>query len=137
MDKKIVGLVGAISGLASFDTAQAATVAGPNATELLGARSYAELLDPIPNALALLWEVEAADAARARRVSGADPDMKLAAHHHHHHHHRYHHHHHHHHMYRHHHHHHHHHRWYQGRYWEYGEGPCWLRTPIGWVWTCR
>ena len=112
MDKKIVGIVGAISGLASLDTAQAAAVAGPNAPGLLGARSYAELLDPIPNALALLWEVEAADAARARRAS--DPDVKLAAHHHHH-----------------------HHRWYQGRYWDYGEGPCWLRTPIGWVWTCR
>jgi hypothetical protein len=134
MDKKIVGMVGAISGLASFDTAQAATATGPNATELLGARSYAELLDPIPNALTLLWEVEAADAAREGRVSATDPNVRLAAHHHHHHHHRYHHHHHHHHLYR---HHHHHHRWYQGRYWEYGEGPCWTRTPIGWIWTCR
>src|ERR1700674_912273 len=115
MDKKIVGLVGAFSGWASFDTAQAATVAGPNATELLGPRSYAELLDPIPNALALLWEVTAADAARDGRVSGADPDVKLVGmrargHHHHHHHHRfYHHHHHHHHRFYHHHHHHHHH----------------------------
>ena len=61
----IVGLVGAISGLASLDAAQAATVAGPNATEVLGARSYAELLDPIPNALAMLREVEAADPAPA------------------------------------------------------------------------
>lgn len=132
MDKKIVGMVGAISGLASLDSAQAATAPGPSATELLGARSYAELLDPIPNALALLWEVETADAAREGRVSGTDPNMRLAAHHHHHH--RYHHHHHHHHLY---HHHHHHHRWYRGRYWEYGEGPCWARTPIGWIWTCR
>src|ERR1700719_1991441 len=97
MDKKIVGLVGAISGFASLDTTHAATVAGPNATELLGARSYADLLDPIPNALSLLWEVEAADAARVGRESGADPNMKLARHHHHHHH-SYHHHHHHHHM---------------------------------------
>jgi hypothetical protein len=29
MDKKVIGLVGAISGLASLDTAQAATAAGP------------------------------------------------------------------------------------------------------------
>jgi hypothetical protein len=124
MDNKIVGLVGAISGLASLDAAQAATVAGPNATEVLGARSYAELLDPIPNALALLREVEAADPAPAGSGAdpsvGADPNMKVAAHHHHHHHHRYrhhhhhhhhrwwYHHHHHHHRYRHHHHHHHH-----------------------------
>ena len=71
MDNKIVGLVGAISGLASLDAAQAATVAGPNATEVLGARSYAELLDPIPNALALLREVEAADPAPGADSSAA------------------------------------------------------------------
>jgi hypothetical protein len=118
MDNKIVGLVGAISGLASLDAAQAATTAGPNATEVLGARSYAELLDPIPNALALLREVEAADDALAEQASGPDPNVKVAEHHHHHryrHHHHHHHHrwwyhhHHHHHRYRHHHHHHHHH----------------------------
>jgi hypothetical protein len=119
MDNKIVGLVGAISGLASLDAAQAATVAGPNATEVLGARSYAELLDPIPNALALLREVEAADDALVGRESAADPNVKIAEHHHHHHRYRHHHHHHHHrwwyhhhhhhHRYRHHHHHHHHH----------------------------
>src|ERR1700687_2818449 len=87
---KIVGLVGAISGLASLDAAQAATVAGPNATDDLGARSYAELLDPIPNALALLREVEAADPAPAGSgadpSAGADPNMKVAGDHHHQHH---------------------------------------------------
>jgi hypothetical protein len=51
MDKKIVGLVGAVSGLAmmtAVETAQARDV-----TEVLNPRSYAELLQPIPNAVAL------------------------------------------------------------------------------------
>jgi hypothetical protein len=26
--------------------------------------------------------------------------------------------------------------WYRGRWWGYGEGPCWRRTPVGWVWIC-
>ena len=74
MDKKIIGLVGAISGLASLDTAQAATAAGlPNGTELLGAKSYAELLEPIPNALASLREVEATDAGGWGIVSERTP----------------------------------------------------------------
>jgi hypothetical protein len=50
---KVVGLLGAISGLATLDAAQAATVETPN-TALTGARSFAELLEPIPNALAVL-----------------------------------------------------------------------------------
>ena len=27
--------------------------------------------------------------------------------------------------------------WYRGRWWAYGEGPCWRRTPVGWVWICE
>jgi len=116
MDKKIVGVVGVISGLASFDGAQAATEALPNTNELPAARSYAELLDPIPNALALLMALDAAQASAGLADPQAQsPDVKLAQyyhhhHHHHHHHHyrRYYHHHHHHHYYHHHHHHHHH-----------------------------
>jgi hypothetical protein len=114
MDKKIVGVVGVISGLASFDGAQAATEALPNTSELPAARSYAELLDPIPNALALLMAADAAQAsAELVDPQAQSPNVKLAQYHHHHHHHyRHYHHHHHHHYYHHHHHHHHHHHYY-------------------------
>ena len=47
MDKKIVGLVGAVSGLAMMTAVQAAQAR--QVTEVLNARSYAELLQPIPN----------------------------------------------------------------------------------------
>ena len=56
MDKKILGLVGAVSALAmmtAVETAQARQV-----TEVLNARSYAELLQPIPNAVALLMAAD-------------------------------------------------------------------------------
>jgi hypothetical protein len=26
--------------------------------------------------------------------------------------------------------------WYHGQWWDYGVGPCWQRTPIGWIWIC-
>ncbi len=121
MDKTIAGVIGAITGLASLDgAAQAATTPTPGPDALPGARSYAELLDPIPNAVALLRAADAA-AARERRdetVNGLKGDVQVADHHHHHHHRYYHHHHHHHHrvivirppwrVYRPHHHHHHH-----------------------------
>jgi hypothetical protein len=113
---KIVGLVGAISGLATLDGAQAATVESPNTTALNGARSFAELLAPIPNALAVLRAMDAAEAGRTGQEAGTDPNVTLVqyhhhhrAHHHHHHHRWFRHHHHHHHRNRHHHHHHHHH----------------------------
>jgi hypothetical protein len=100
MEKKLLGIVGAITGLASLNIAQAA-VATPNPSELKGAQSFADLLEAIPNAVAMLLAADAAaiDAARARKASGQDADLMLAQyhHHHHHHHHRYHHHHHHHH----------------------------------------
>src|SRR6478672_7690781 len=136
MDKKIVGLVGAISGLMSLSTAQATGVP-PTETALPSAQSFGELLDPIPNAAALL---RIADAAGRH----TNPNVKLVGDNHHHHHQHHHHHHHHHHNYHHHHHHHHHHNYhdhdsghgrhyYQGRWWDYGVGPCWQRTPIGWI----
>src|SRR6476659_7628287 len=81
MDKKIVGLVGAISGLMSLSTAQA-TAVPPTETALPSAHSFGELLDPIPNAAALL---RIADAAGRH----TNPNVKLVHdnHHHHHHHH--------------------------------------------------
>ena len=95
MDKKIVGLVGAVSGLAMMTAVEAPQAR--EVTEVLNAQSYAELLQPIPNAVALLMASDAVNAARAKAATEQDPNVKLAQyyHHHHHHHHWYHHHHHH------------------------------------------
>ena len=117
MDKKnVVGLVSAISGLLSFTTAQAVQVPDSE-SPLPKAQSYGELLDPIPNAAAVLRVANAA-AAAADRQNSSKPNVRLAYDHHHHHHHHhnywwwYHHHHHHHYRKYHHHHHHHHHHHY-------------------------
>jgi hypothetical protein len=109
VDQKIVGIVGAVAGLAALDATQGAATAAPNPQGFSNAKSYAELLDPIPNALALLREsdVAAASAPQDQKENG----VELAYYHHHHHHHwwrRYHHHHHHHWWRRYYHHHHHH-----------------------------
>ena len=50
MDKKIVGLLGAVATLGTFAAAEAA----PTPANVLQANSYADLLEPIPNAVALL-----------------------------------------------------------------------------------
>jgi hypothetical protein len=95
--------------LATVGTTQIAAAA-PDPEEVLQARSFAELLQPIPDATVLLAAAEAAS-ARELSADGESMDRRMQAqyyhHHHHHHHHwrRYHHHHHH---YYHHHHHHHH-----------------------------
>jgi hypothetical protein len=81
---KVVGLVGAISGLATLDGAQAASLESPNTTGLTSARSYAELLEPIPNALAVLKAVDAAEAARGALDDGSDANVMLVQYHHHH-----------------------------------------------------
>jgi hypothetical protein len=82
MDKKIAGLLGAAAALASLNGAQAATP--PDPTEVLKARSYADLLRPIPNAMAVLEAVD-------RAVGDPDANVQVAQfyveHHHHHHHH--------------------------------------------------
>lgn len=65
MDKKIAGLLGTVAGLASVTSAQATTSPGFNLSDSLQASSYAELLAPIPNAVALL---KADDAARAQKT---------------------------------------------------------------------
>jgi hypothetical protein len=67
MDKKIAGLLGAVGALASLNAAQAATT--PDPTEVLKAQSYADLLEPIPKAMATLKAVdESADAVGDRLV---------------------------------------------------------------------
>jgi hypothetical protein len=80
MDKKIAGLLGAAAAITTVTGAQAAP-----AQPLTAPASYRELLEPIPNAAAVL---KADDAAREQMT----PDAKLERvqwHHHHHHHHGY------------------------------------------------
>jgi hypothetical protein len=82
MDKKIAGLLGAAAALATVNGAHAATV---QATAPPPAASYMDLLQPLPNSLALL---KADDARRAEAGAGG---IQLAQYHHHHHHHHHHH----------------------------------------------
>ncbi len=84
MDRRIVGLVGALSTLAAPETVQATPAAAPNINDVLRVQSYAELLDPIPNAVALL---RAADAAPPPETSSVQLVQYYYHHHHHHHHH--------------------------------------------------
>lgn len=99
MHKTITGLLGAAATLGALSAAQAAPTQDPN--EALRANSFAELLEPIPNASAVLQAMDEKPAT--------ENNVQLAQfyyhHHHHHHHHRYWR------RWRHHHHHHHHHHW--------------------------
>ena len=85
MEKKIAGLLGAVATLGAFTTAQAAPMTNPAPAEILSANSFADLLEPIPNAVALLQVVD-----EAGPISTADENIQQAQfyyHHHHHHHH--------------------------------------------------
>lgn len=108
MEKKIAGLLGAMAAFGALTSAQAAPAPMALPTDPLQANSYADLLEPIPNAAATLKIVD------ERAPASADANIQLAQYHHHHHHHshwrrgpvvvigrhRHHHHHHHHHHYR-------------------------------------
>lgn len=85
MDKKIAGLLGAAAALTSMNAANAATQAP---TESFRAASYADLLNPVPNAVAALVADDAnrSNSPAAEELNG----VKVAQSHHHHHHHRYH-----------------------------------------------
>lgn len=85
MDKKIAGLLGAAAALTSMNAANAAT---PAPTESFRAASYADLLNPVPNAVAALVADDAnrSNSPAAEELNG----VKVAQWHHHHHHHRYH-----------------------------------------------
>ena len=77
-------LLGAVAALTSMTGANATT---PSPTETLQAASYADLLNPVPNAVAQLI---ADDAARSGKSSAEDVNgVQVAQMHHHHHHHRY------------------------------------------------
>jgi hypothetical protein len=94
LDKKLAGLLGAVAALGTIGTAQASTAPAP--TDVLAANSYAELLQPIPDASARLKALD-----EQQRAGTKEGGIQLAYRHHHHHHHHY--------RRRHHHHHHHHH----------------------------
>jgi hypothetical protein len=105
LDKTLISLLSGASALALLGGSQAC--AAPTVDEanvLQPARSFAELLDPIPNAENVLR-------AEDERAGAEERSMVVAEyyHHHHHYHHHYYHHHHHHHDYHHHHHYHHYH----------------------------
>jgi hypothetical protein len=110
MERKIAGLLGAMATLGAVNAAQAVPAPSTTPSDTLRANSFAELLEPIPNAAALL---KAVDESQPNPSAGANVQLAQYYHHHHHHHHhnfyrryyapRY----------RHHHHHHHHHNWYR------------------------
>ena len=79
MDKKIAGLLGAVAALGTLNAAQAAPA--PTPADMLQANSFADLLQPIPNAKAQLQAIDEREPALA-----AD-NVQLAQFHHHHHHH--------------------------------------------------
>jgi hypothetical protein len=80
MEKKIAGLLGAMATLGALNGAEAAPAPAP--TDILRANSFADLLEPIPNAAALLQAVD-----ESRPAPSADENVQLAQFYHHHHHH--------------------------------------------------
>lgn len=86
MEKKIAGLLGAMAALGTISSAQAAPA--PAASDVLQANSYAELLQPIPNAANVLQALD-----EQQGPAGGEAKTQLAQlyigtpHHHHHHHH--------------------------------------------------
>ena len=83
MDKTIVGLLGGASVLALMGGAESSPAAAAPADSMQPARSYAELLEPIPNAVEQLQ----ADNQRTAGVEFAQYYAPFYHHHHHHHHH--------------------------------------------------
>jgi hypothetical protein len=106
LDKTLISLLGGASALALLGGSQASAAPPVDELSLLQpAGSFAELLDPIPNAQNVLR-------AEIERSGDAEQKPIVMAQYHHHHHHHYHHHHYHHHYHHHHHHHHYHHHYY-------------------------
>ena len=85
MDKKIAGLLGAVATLGAFIAAEAAPAPSPAPTDVLRANSFAELLEPIPNAASLLQAID--ESAPAQSVDENIQPAQFYHHHHHHHHH--------------------------------------------------
>lgn len=126
MDKKIAGLLGAVAAVGTLNAAHAAPT--PDPSDVLKVNSYADLLEPIPNAARVLQALD--EQAPPKPEANVQVAQYYYHHHHHHHHHGYWWHHHHHHgyygprvyvvprryYYHHHHHHHHHHGYFYDPY---------------------
>jgi len=82
MDKKIAGLLGAVAALSTLGATQATPAAGPS--DALTANSYADLLEPIPNAAKTL---QALDQQAPAKSAEGNVQLDRMYHHHHHHHH--------------------------------------------------
>src|ERR1700738_4679165 len=80
MDKKIAGLLGAVATLGAFNAAEAAPAPSPAPTDVLRANSFAELLQPIPNAASLLQAIDESAPAQS-----ADENIQPVQFYHHHH----------------------------------------------------
>jgi len=80
LDKKMAGLLGAVAALGTLGAAQATPAPAP--TDVLAANSYAELLQPIPDASARLKALD-----KEQRAGADAKGIQLAYRHHHHHHH--------------------------------------------------
>ncbi|QAU50384.1 hypothetical protein [Bradyrhizobium guangzhouense] len=81
MEKKIAGLLGAVAALGTLSSAQAAPGPAPLSSGPLQANSYAELLEPIPNAATVLQALD------EQTPETTKANVQLAQYHHHHHHH--------------------------------------------------
>jgi hypothetical protein len=75
---KIAGLLGAVAALGTVTSTEAAPLPPPS--EVLHANSYADLLEPIPNAGAVLKAMDEQDG-----VGRGEPTVQLVQYHHHHH----------------------------------------------------
>ena len=84
MDKKIAGLLGAVATLGAFNAAEAAPSPAP--ADVLRANSFADLLEPIPNAAALLQAVDESAPAPSANENVQLAQIYIEHHHHHHHH---------------------------------------------------
>jgi hypothetical protein len=91
MEKKIVGLLGAMATLGAVNAAQATQAPSPAPTEAMRANSFADLLEPIPNAASLLQAIDQSEPAQpnVQLAQGVYIGVGGAHHHHHHHHHAY------------------------------------------------
>jgi hypothetical protein len=92
MEKKIAGLLGAVATLGAFNAAQAAPTPAPAPTDIMRANSFADLLEPIPNAATLLQVIDESAPAKPADVQLAQVVIGIGRgydHHHHHHHHAY------------------------------------------------
>jgi hypothetical protein len=84
MEKRITALLGAVAALSTMGAAQASPAPAPSPSDALKANSYADLLEPIPDAAKVLQVLD----EQAPTTSADRGNVQLAQgyyHHHHHH----------------------------------------------------